>query len=309
MNCNTFRLPVRRLSAVAVCTALAAVPAVLTGAGPALAADGHGRAEAAVLRTDLDVSLLDQTVDVPLTTSLNEVSAPRTAPRTAQRTALTAELDGVDHGRPFSLLRADVARAEATVGAERAEAGSRLVNARLRVPGLAALSLVELSQVSARAVCAAGAKPVAEASLPGSVTVLGKRITLSSGGTTEVKVPGVGEVRLDLAERTTTGRTAAASALRLHLSVNPLKLNVAGVEGTVTIASARCTAPDAAPPASAAPTRPATDTRPQQAEAPKESNLAETGGSSATPYLVIGAALLLAAGGTALAVTRHRRNG
>lgn len=67
----------------------------------------------------------------------------------------------------------------------------------------------------------------AESNLLGSVTVFGKRVTVTAGGPTEVQVPGVGSVRLDLSKTSTTSRTAAATALQLKVSVNPLKLNVA----------------------------------------------------------------------------------
>ncbi len=99
-----------------------------------------------MLRTDLDVSLLNKSVQVPLTVSLNEVEAPRTA----RKTALTATLDGVDRGKPFSVLRAEVADAVATVEGERAEASTTLADARLHVPGLPLLSVVELEAVGSR---------------------------------------------------------------------------------------------------------------------------------------------------------------
>lgn len=96
MNGTTFRMPARRLAAAAAATALAAGPAVLAGAAPAQATGDRGSASAAVLRTGLDVSLLNKTVQVPLTLSLDEVRAPRSA----EKTSLTATLDGVDGGRP-----------------------------------------------------------------------------------------------------------------------------------------------------------------------------------------------------------------
>src|SRR5882672_9839933 len=106
-------MPARRFAATAAATVLAAGPAVLAGAGSAHATDDEGRASAVVLRTGLDVSLLNKTVNVPLTVSLNAVQAPQSA----EKTALTAQLDGVDGGQPFSVLRADVASAKATVSA------------------------------------------------------------------------------------------------------------------------------------------------------------------------------------------------
>lgn len=171
------------------------------------------------------------------------------APRSAEKTALTAQLDGVDGGKPFSVLRADVAEAKATVDDTKAEASTRLAHAQLHVPGLPLLSLIELGTVTSRATCEAGKTPVADADLLGSVTVLGKKVSVSAGGPTEVKVPGVGEVRLDLSKREVTSRTAAATALELTVSVNPLKLNVADVTGTLTLAEATCETPPGPAPA------------------------------------------------------------
>ncbi len=146
----------------------------------------------------------------------------------------------------------------------------------------------------------------------GTVRVLGKKVTLSSSGTTDVKVPGVGEVRLDLSRKSVTSKSAAATALDLKVSVNPLKLNVAEVEGRVTLAQATCTAPRTAPPEDGSGgtgtsggegSGPSTQT----GSGPSTQNLAETGGSSATPYLVGGAALLVAAGAGSLGYARRRR--
>ncbi|MEU6675189.1 SCO1860 family LAETG-anchored protein [Streptomyces sp. NPDC046925] len=314
MNSNTFRLPARRLGVIATATVLVAGPAALATAGPPSATGGDkGRANAVVLRTGLDVSLLNKTVNVPLRVALNEVQAPASA----EKTALTATLDGVDGGQPFSVLRADVATAKATVEDGKAEGYSNIARAKVHVPGLPLLSLIEVEQVTSKAVCAAGKRPVAEANLLGGVTVLGKKVTLSAGGTTQVKVPGVGEVRLDLSKTHTTSRTAAASALELKVSVNPLKLNVAEVEGTVTLAGASCETPAAAAkPEPSTPAKPKPEPEPQGgkeekpvAEKPQEANLAETGGNSSTPYLVGGAVVLLAAGGGAVAMTRRGRRG
>ncbi|WP_263171376.1 SCO1860 family LAETG-anchored protein [Streptomyces sp. SCSIO ZS0520] len=303
MNSNTFRLPVRRLAATSASLALLTVPAALATTGTAHATAEQGRASAVVLRTGLDVSLLNKTVQVPLNLSLNEVQAPRSA----EKTALTATLDGVDHGKPFSVLRADVASAEAEVSKRKAEGRTELAHAKVHVPGLPLLSLIEVGAVSSRATCEAGEKPVAEADLLGAVTVLGKKVSLTTGGTTEVKVPGVGEVSLALSSTRTTSRTAAASALELKVSVNPLELNVAEVEGTVTLAGATCEAPPAAKP-EPKPEKPVADVEPQTSAAKPEQNLAETGGSSTTPYLAGGGAVLLGLGGGAALLARRNRN-
>ncbi|MEU3944772.1 SCO1860 family LAETG-anchored protein [Streptomyces sp. NPDC029526] len=325
MNSINFRMPARRWAVVAAATVLAAGPAALAGAGSAHATGDEGSASAAVLRTGLDVALLNKSVQAPLAVSLNAVEAPESA----RKTALTATLDGVDGGKPFSVLRAEVADAQATVEGARAEASTTLAKARVHVPGLPLLSLIELEKVTSKAVCEAGRTPLASATLPGSVTVLGKRVTLTSNGTTEVRVPGVGEVRLELSKTETTSRTAAATALRLQVAVNPAKLNVAEVDGTVTLAEAKCEAPgtaeapageqEAAAPDTGEKAAPgkqeAEDVRPQGARAEEAApekgkdgaNLAETGGDSTTPYIAGGAVALLAAGGAAVAISRRSR--
>ncbi|WP_203615228.1 SCO1860 family LAETG-anchored protein [Streptomyces sp. SID13726] len=291
-------MPARRFATVAAATALAAGPAALAGAGTAHATGDQGHASAVVLRTGLDVSLLNKTVNVPLAVALNEVQAPQSA----QQTALTAKLDGVDGGQPFTVLAAEVADAKATVTDGKAEASTNLAHAKLHVPGLPLLSLVEIEGVTSKATCEAGKTPTASSNLVGAVTVLGKKVTVTAGGPTDVKVPGVGEVRLDLSKSATTSRTAAATALELKVSVNPLKLNVAEVEGTLTLAKATCEAPAAPAKLSE---KPAGDVEPQGGPV-KEAGLAETGGSSLTPYLAGGAVALLVAGGGAVLVARRR---
>lgn len=316
LNGNKFRMPARRLATIATATALAAGPAALAGAGSAHATGDHGSATAVVLRTGLDVSLLNKTVNVPLAVTLNEVKAPQSA----EKTALTATLDGVDGGKPFTVLRADVARATATSTATKAEGSTALVNAKVHVPGLPGTSLIEVEKVTAKATCEAGKAPVAASNVLGTVTVLGKRVTLTASGTTDVNVAGVGDVRLALSEKKTTSRTAAGTALRLTVNVNPLKLNVAEVQGTVTLANATCESPAG----SGAPAADdsghsdgaaggdsdgasGADVKPQGAAA-EGTNLAETGGNSATPYIAGGALALLVAGGGAVVVARRGRS-
>ncbi|OKK19036.1 hypothetical protein AMK16_12750 [Streptomyces sp. CB00455] len=301
MNSNTFRMPAAVLLATGAVALLAAPPAFATGGG----AGGEGKAGAVVLRTGLDVSLLNKTVHVPLKTTLNEVSAPAKA----EKTALTVTLDGVEGGTPVSVLRADVATSKATADKGRAEAEVNLAKARVHVPGLPALSLVEVEKVTSKAVCEAGKQPVATSNVLGTVTALGKRTTLTAGGPTRIEVPGVGLVTLELSGTQTTSTTAAAAALRLKVSVNPLKLNVAEVEGEIVLAEAHCESPAAPAPA---PPRP--DVKPQTATGTgtgsaitKGANLAETGGGSPTPYVAGGALVLLGIGGGALALTRRNR--
>jgi len=318
LNSNTFRRAA--LAAVAAPVALfAAVPAQAAPATPATG--GEGRASAVVLRTGLDVSLLNKSVNVPLKVTLNEVQAPAGA----EKTALTVNLDGVAGGAPVNVLRADVATANATVDKNKAEGYTNLAKARVHVPGLPLISLIEVEKVTSKALCEVGKQPVAESNVLGHVKVLGKKVTLSAGGPTRVAVPGVGEVSLDLSKAETTSRTAAATALQLKVSVNPLDLNVAEVDGEVTLAEATCETPKEPK----TPEKPGgsdggttggstggdqgdggADVKPQTGSdagtAPTTANLAETGGSSTTPYLAGGAALLLAIGAGATVVARRR---
>ncbi|WP_307826524.1 SCO1860 family LAETG-anchored protein [Streptomyces pactum] len=314
-------MPARRLAAAAAVTAttvlLGAAPAHATGSRDTAAGSGTaGKADAVVLRTALDVSLLDKTAQVPVNLALNEVSAPAAA----HRTLLTTTLTGVEGGKPVQVLRADVATAKATADRKRAEGYTNLVRARVHLPGLPARPLVELEQVTAKAVCEAGKRPYAETNPLGDVFVLGQKVALSATGTTTVTVPAVGEVRLDLSRTATTSRTAAATALGLRVSVDPLALGVAKVDGQVTLAAANCTAPAAAKPGGAQPPaeKPAAEQpgpaapaeegpKPQGGTGTRPENLAETGGSSSTPYVAGGAAALVAVGAGALVWARRRR--
>ncbi|WP_049580339.1 SCO1860 family LAETG-anchored protein [Streptomyces sp. SBT349] len=290
----------RAAASLLACAALLA-PAV--SAAPAAHADepapggagAEGTASAAVLRAGLDVSLLDGATGLPLDVALNEVSAPAGS-RTASETLLTASLDGLDGGRPFEMLRADVADATATADAEASSAEASLVNARVHVPGLPLLAVVELDAVAARARCVPGEAPVAETDMPAAATVLGREVDLTADGTFTVPVPGVGEVTLDLSRRETSDGAAAASALDLRVAVNPLNLGVAGVTGTVTLAEVSCQEPAASP---------RTQTVTEETEEAPE--MARTGGGSLSPYVIGGALGLLAAGTAALVVARQRR--
>ncbi|WP_415954167.1 SCO1860 family LAETG-anchored protein [Streptomyces sp. KLOTTS4A1] len=323
MNSKTFRMPARRLAATTAASLLATGPVALAAAVPAHATGDEGKASAAVLRTRLDVGLLDKTVHVPLEASLNAVQAPATA----EKTALTVRLDGVEQGGPVHLLRADVATAKATADRDRAEASSNLAQARVHVPGLPLLSLIKVEKVSSKAVCEAGSRPVAEANVLGAVTVLGKKVTLSSGGVTEVDVPKIGKVTLTLSKTHTTSTTAAAAALELEVSVDPLDLNVAEVEGAITLAEASCESPKGAPPGTEQPTGETEDSSStaqdgtsddegrtsgvtaQSAAEPQQQDLAATGGSTATPLIAGGAVLLLGLGGGAIVLSRARGRG
>lgn len=303
-------MPAAALLATGAVALLTAAPAFAAGGG---STGSEGKAGAVVLRAGLDVGLLDKTVHVPLEATLNEVGAPATA----GKTALTVTLDGAEDGKPVSVLRADVATSKATADKDLAEAEVNLADAEVHVPGLPLLSLVEVENVTSKAVCEAGKKPVAVSNVLGAVTVLGEKVTLTAGGTTKVEVPKVGVVSLELSGTEVTSRTAAAAALRLKVSVNPLDLNVAQVEGEVVLAEAHCESPAGPVTSPSAKTDATSDTTPGikvQAGASgagsaltDDVNLAETGGGSMTPYLAGAALVLVGIGAGALVVTRRGR--
>lgn len=296
---------VRSMLAASVLVGAAAVPAHAAGD------DGRGAASATVLSTKLDVGLLNETVDVPLETTLNEVST-KDGDGTEQKTALTARLDGVENGKPFHVLQAEVADAQAGRNGTKTWASVRLAHARVHVPGLPLLSVIEVEEVTSRVECVAGQRPQAEANVLGTVKVLGRSVELSAGGPTKVEVPGVGEVTLELSGTDTTSDTATASALDLSVAVDPLDLGVAEVSGTVTLAEATCSAPEAGDlgtqtvPGEKDQAGDEETAQPAEPEAPAGPDLAATGGSSATPYVAGGAALLLAAGGATVFAARRR---
>jgi hypothetical protein len=242
LSVNIFGLPARRSAALlrdtavltAGASALAAPAAQATGGG------SKGGAAAATLRAGLGISLLNKTADVPLHVSLNEVHAPADA----NKTLLSAQLKDVAHGKPFSMLSADVATSKATANQKKATGYANLANAQVHLPGLLPLPVIKVQQVTSTATCEAGKKPTAASNLLGDVVVLGKKITLSAAGSAKVTVPAVGEVQLELSKTgTTTTSTAAATPLKLDVTVQPLNLNVAKVTGEVVLAEATCQTP------------------------------------------------------------------
>ncbi|MFF4227323.1 SCO1860 family LAETG-anchored protein [Streptomyces abikoensis] len=310
---SSFGMPAYRFAALAAtvtATALAlgaaSVPASATDTGSG-SGTGTGRADATVLRTGLDVSLLGKAAHVPVEAALNDVHAPADA----SKAALTVTLDGIEGGKAVDILRAEAATSRATADRRAAKGYANLVHAKVHLPGLPLRSLIELQQVTSEAVCEAGAKPKATANLLGSVSVLGKKVTLTPNGPTKVTVPGVGDVRLDLSKTVTTSRTAAATALDLDVSADPLALGVAKVVGKVTLVRASCESPADRP---SDPVKPGTGvgTEVKQASAertaePAGHDLAETGGGSATPYIAAAAGLLVVGGGGALIAARRRK--
>ncbi|MFI6848572.1 hypothetical protein OG535_27885 [Kitasatospora sp. NBC_00085] len=312
-------------AAVVVVSALMAVPSAhATGPAPAPSSAPAGKARAVTAELDLDVSLLNKAVDVPVDIALNKVETP------AQRdgSVLTAKVDGVDQQGPVTLVKADVGKAVTRSDAKGTYASVKLVNADVHAPGLPATTLLGLEALSSEATCPVDGQPTADVVAPARLTVLGKPVTLSLYGPTKVDVPLVGSVSVEFSKRSTTSTTAAASALEVEIEVNPLNLNVAKVTGKITVASVSCekpAAPAATPtPSTAAPSAPLPTGTPAvqpvadattAAAAPRAATaspsgtgagLAATGGSDSTGPLAVGAAALVAAGGCALWATRRR---
>ena len=201
-------------------------------------ADGSewGTASATTAGLALDVKLINGAVDVPVDLTLNAVHAPRSV----DGSMLTTTIGGVDKGKPLTLLDATLGHSAATVDKHGAHAEVDLVKANISLPGLLT-QLVGLKEVHATADCPAGGRPSADVNILGTLSVLGKGVSLSAAGPTRVSVPGIGIVDLELSKKTMTSTTAAATALELNVHVNPLNLNVAEVTGTVELAAVHCT--------------------------------------------------------------------
>ncbi|MEY9941386.1 SCO1860 family LAETG-anchored protein [Streptacidiphilus sp. MAP5-3] len=204
---------------------------------------GIGTASATTAEAALDVRLLNGAIDVPIDVSLNRI----TAPSSKQDTALTAVVGGVGgpgRRQPVNLLLAKVGESSATADAHGSHASVTLAEAHLHLPGLPLTELLGLQAVTATADCPANGAPTAEANVLGEITVLGLHVHLSASGETRVPVPALGEVDLWLSKHSTTSDSAAATALDLEVSVNPLNLNVAAVTGKFLLADVSCTKGD-----------------------------------------------------------------
>ncbi|WP_282202842.1 SCO1860 family LAETG-anchored protein [Kitasatospora fiedleri] len=297
------------LAATALAVALPSPAAFAADAGGTSAEPG--KASAVTAQLDLDVTLLN-TVNVPVDVALNRVESP------AQRdgAVLTATVDGVDGGRPVTLVKAEVGKSVTKVDDRLAAASVKLVNADLHVPGLPLTTLLGLEAMSAEANCPVDGQPTAHVIAPAKLTVLGKSVTVGLNSPTHVDVPAIGSVDVEFAKKTVTSNAAAAAALEVKVALNPLNLNVAKVNGTVTVASVSCRKPVAAVvPAAAvsspaaspskAPAAPASAQNRAVPEAAKE-ELAYTGSSGST-VLAAGGGTLLVAGAAAVWMTRRRR--
>ena len=321
-----------RVAAAALVVAATVLPATAAHAGepsasPAAQPAKAGRASAVTVEVDLDVSLLNKSVDIPVNASLNKVESPARR----EGSVLTALVDGVDQQGPVTLVRADVGKSVTKVDDKGASASVELVNADVHAPGLPLTTLLGLEALSAEVTCPVEGQPTADVVAPAKLTVLGRPVSVGLYGPTKVDVPGVGDVSVEFSRRTTTSSTAAASALEVQVEVDPLNLNVARVSGRITVASVSCekpaapaptpttagtpaTAPSTAATAAAATSMPAVQPAgngskaaravPQDATETAE-HLAATGSGGVGP-LAAGAATLLAGGVAALWATRRR---
>lgn len=310
---------------------------LLAAAQPARAdgTDGSdwGTASATTAGLSLDVRLINGAVDVPVVLTLNAVHAPRSV----DGSMLTTTIGGVDQGRQLTLLDATLGHSAATVDKHGAHAEVDLVKANISLPGLLT-QVVGLKEVHATADCPVDGQPSADVSILGTLSVLGKGVSLSAAGPTRVSVPGIGVVDLELSRKTVTSTTAAATALELNVHVNPLNLNVAEVTGTIELAAVHCAkgrdggqgggggsstpsasaaaSGSAAPSGSASASGAALPPPPQTSvsasaaaasPAAATTNLAETGGGSNTPAIAGVALALVGAGAAVVGTTRRRR--
>ena len=317
---------------LAVSLLAAAQPARADGSG----GSGWGTASATTAGLSLDVKLINGAVDIPVDLTLNAVHAPKSV----DGSMLTTTIGGVDQGRRLTLLDATLGHSAATVDKHGAHAEVDLVKANISLPGLLT-QLVGLKEVHATADCPVGGRPSADVNILGTLSVLGKGVSLSAAGPTRVNVPGIGIVDLELSKKTVTSTTAAATALELNVHVNPLNLNVAEVTGTVQLAAVHCTeghggggssapsspasgsgsASGSSAPSSSASSSGAALPPPPQASASSAAsgspaaatpaaattNLAETGGGSETPMIAGVALVLVGAGAAAVGTSRRRR--
>ncbi|MFG2912207.1 SCO1860 family LAETG-anchored protein [Kitasatospora sp. NPDC048298] len=331
----------RRIVSAAAATAV--VASTLLTAGPVRAAEpapSPGKARAVTAELDLDVSLLNKAVDIPVNIALNKVESPAQRggspqPEAGGGSVLTATVAGVDQTGPVELVKADIGKSVTRVDAKGASASVKLVNADVHAPGLPVTALLGLEAMSAEATCPVDGQPTADVVAPVRLSVLGKPVTVGLYGPTKVDVPLIGSVSVEFSKKTVTTTTAAASALEVQVEVNPLNLNVAKVTGKVTVASVSCEKPSSPAAGQATPSgqttpavpsgqatgggapaaQPVADTTASRTAVPqaavekteKAERLAATGGSSATGPLAAGAAALVAGGAAALWATRRRR--
>ncbi|GAA4868518.1 SCO1860 family LAETG-anchored protein [Kitasatospora terrestris] len=289
--------------AAAVLTVALPLPAAYATGGSG-APGKPGRASAVTAELDLDVTLLN-TVDVPVNVALNKVQTP------ARRddAMLTAKVEGVDQNRPVTLVKAQVGQSVTRADDKGATASVKLVGADLHAPGMPLTTLLGLEALSAEASCPVDGPPTAKVVAPAEVTVLGRPVAVGLNSPTRVDLPAIGSVEVEFSKKSTTTSTAAASALEVQVRLNPLNLNVAKVDGRITVASVSCEKPvPASAPSSAAPS-PASDGTAAARAVPAQGGggeLASTGASGTVPLLA-GGATLLVTGGAALWMTRRRR--
>ncbi|PYC76986.1 hypothetical protein C7C46_20500 [Streptomyces tateyamensis] len=299
-------------TAVLAAASLVVLPVLPAAADSPGGGGSAGSARAVTAELDLHVSLLNNAVDVPVNVALNKAGSPAEL----HGSILTATVAGVAQPGPVTLVDADLGRSDTHVGTDGAKASVTLANADVHAPGLPLTALLGLQALSAEADCPVDGPPTAKVTAPASVTVLGRSVGVGLYGPTHLAVPGIGTVDLEFSQRTTTSTTAAASALVVKVALNPLNLNVAKVDGTVTVASVSCVKPAAtasAKPSSAAasPAVRVADASGEAAVTPTKSSapgaeLASTGSSTTVPLLATGAALLVGGGG-AVALARRRR--
>jgi hypothetical protein len=240
---------------IVACSVSAASAAAGTADGAHVSSSSShlGTATATVASVGLDVRLLPVLggIDVPLDLTLNQQSAPTDGTDVNSTTSVLRLRDGLLNLVPSSqspnLIDADAASSTVRTTATYSQAYATLSNVRLFLPFLALPTqyaddgVLRLDAVSAVATCNAGQKPSAEAQLPAEVTLFGQNVRVPLDGSLNVSVPLLGSISLRLGPTTSTSDSSAAASVAASLDINVLGL--AEVSGTITLASASCTAP------------------------------------------------------------------
>ena len=347
----------RRRRASVLFASAAALAVTAFGALPAVAADAaspasSGTAKAVAGQVHLDVQLLQgllgglhvtgpNGLDVPLADlSLGEADAPNANGDSANFTnsvvRLRDDLISTLHlpGPESDLIKADAVSGTARVingAGGYSQAYATVTNLRLFLPLLnlpgagADNGILKVDLVSAQATCVPGQKPTASAKMPTTIQLLGRDIPVPLTGEVKLDVPGVADIDVQLAPTTTIDGAGASSAVEAQIKLNAL--NLAAVDGGITLAKASCTPAGAAagsgtPPSTSAAggktsTTPAakstsTSAAPAALDAKSAGSsgaLAHTGASGSLMPIAITAVVLVVGGGGLLVFLRRKAAG
>ncbi|MEZ0106090.1 LPXTG-motif cell wall-anchored protein [Catenulispora sp. EB89] len=255
-------------------TAFGALPAAASDASSPTTSSGSsqtGTAKAVAGQVHLDVQLLNgllgalhltgpNGLDLPLADlSLGEADAPNASGDSANFTNSVVRLrDNLINTLHLPGPDADLIKADAVSGTARVingpggytQAYATVANLRLflpllNLPGASADNgILKVDLISAQATCVPGQKPTASAKMPATIQLLGQDFPVPLTGEVKLDVPGVADIDVQLAPTTTIDSAGASAAVEAQVTLNAL--NLAKVNGGITLASASCTTPGAA---------------------------------------------------------------